>query len=43
MTTATVAAATTWTIDPSHSEVGFAVRHLMISTVRGPGHRRRDY
>lgn len=36
MTTATVTApATTWTIDPSHSEVGFAVKHLMISTVRG--------
>jgi polyisoprenoid-binding protein YceI len=26
---------TTWQIDPSHTEVGFAVRHLMISTVRG--------
>jgi polyisoprenoid-binding protein YceI len=26
---------TTWQIDPSHAEVGFAVRHLMISTVRG--------
>lgn len=25
----------TWTLDPSHSEVGFSVRHLMISTVRG--------
>jgi polyisoprenoid-binding protein YceI len=25
----------TWTIDPSHASVGFAVRHLMISTVRG--------
>lgn len=25
----------TWTIDPSHATVGFAVRHLMISTVRG--------
>lgn len=25
----------TWTIDPTHTEVGFAVRHLMISTVRG--------
>ena len=24
-----------WTIDPSHSEVTFSVRHLMISTVRG--------
>src|SRR5689334_9568422 len=26
---------TNWTLDPSHTEVGFAVRHLMISTVRG--------
>jgi polyisoprenoid-binding protein YceI len=26
---------TTWTIDPSHSTVGFAVKHMMISTVRG--------
>lgn len=26
---------TTWTIDSAHAEVGFAVRHLMISTVRG--------
>jgi polyisoprenoid-binding protein YceI len=25
----------TWTIDPSHSEVGFSVRHLLISKVRG--------
>ena len=24
-----------WTIDPAHSNVEFAVRHLMISTVRG--------
>ena len=24
-----------WTLDPSHSEVGFSVRHMMISTVRG--------
>jgi len=28
-------ARTTWTIDPVHSQVEFAVRHLMISTVRG--------
>jgi polyisoprenoid-binding protein YceI len=27
--------ATTWTVDASHAEVGFSVRHLMISTVRG--------
>jgi polyisoprenoid-binding protein YceI len=26
---------TVWTLDPTHAEVGFAVRHLMISTVRG--------
>ncbi len=26
---------TTWQIDPAHSHVEFAVRHLMISTVRG--------
>jgi polyisoprenoid-binding protein YceI len=25
----------TWSIDPVHSEVGFAARHLMISKVRG--------
>ena len=25
----------TWTVDASHAEVGFSVRHLMISTVRG--------
>lgn len=25
----------TWTIDPSHSTVGFSVRHLMVSKVRG--------
>ena len=26
---------TTWAIDPTHAEFGFAVRHLMLSTVRG--------
>lgn len=26
---------TTWTVDPMHAELGFGVRHLMISTVRG--------
>ena len=25
----------TWAIDPSHSEVGFSVRHMMVSKVRG--------
>ncbi|HXW45826.1 MAG TPA: YceI family protein [Streptosporangiaceae bacterium] len=27
--------AATWTIDPIHSEVGFSVRHMMVSKVRG--------
>ena len=27
--------ATTWTIDPAHSDVEFAVKHLMIFMVRG--------
>jgi polyisoprenoid-binding protein YceI len=26
---------TTWTIDPAHSQIEFAVRHMMITTVRG--------
>ncbi|MGI8711428.1 MAG: YceI family protein [Acidimicrobiales bacterium] len=34
MTTPDIAAGT-WTIDPTHSEVGFTVRHLMVSKVRG--------
>jgi polyisoprenoid-binding protein YceI len=25
----------TWELDPAHSHVEFAVRHLMISTVKG--------
>ena len=25
----------TWKIDPTHSEVGFSIRHLMISKVKG--------
>ncbi|MET9202390.1 YceI family protein [Gordonia sp. NPDC003585] len=38
MTAATVTApiaAGTWTIDPVHSTVGFSVKHLMVSKVRG--------
>ena len=38
MTTATVTAPIqpgTWTIDPVHSTVGFWVKHLMVSKVRG--------
>ena len=30
-----LASATTWNIDPEHSNVGFKVRHLMISNVKG--------
>src|SRR5262245_23955149 len=29
------AATTTWQIDPAHTAAQFAVKHLMISTVRG--------
>lgn len=36
MATAAVSIPTgTWTIDPSHSVVGFAVKHMGIATVRG--------
>ena len=40
MTTTTTTALTglsagTWTIDPTHSEVGFVARHLMVTKVRG--------
>ena len=38
MTTAatpTTGTTTTWSIDPTHSNVEFAVKHLMISTVKG--------
>lgn len=34
-TTTTLPAPGTWAIDPSHSEVGFTVRHLGISKTRG--------
>ncbi|HEX5773832.1 MAG TPA: YceI family protein [Geomobilimonas sp.] len=27
--------ASTWTIDPDHSNIGFKVKHLMVSNVRG--------
>lgn len=30
-----LAAPTAWSVDPSHSQVGFGVRHLVVSTVRG--------
>ena len=31
----TTANRTTWTVDSTHAEVAFAVKHLMIATVRG--------
>jgi polyisoprenoid-binding protein YceI len=34
-TTTTAAPSTRWTLDPGHSAVGFSVRHLMITNVRG--------
>lgn len=33
--TSTVVPTGTWTIDPAHSKVGFAVKHMGIATVRG--------
>jgi polyisoprenoid-binding protein YceI len=33
--TSAAPALTTWNIDPAHSNVEFAVRHLMITTVKG--------
>ncbi len=33
--TDTATRTTTWTIDPNHSTVGFAVKHMMFATVRG--------
>jgi polyisoprenoid-binding protein YceI len=35
VSTATTPALTTWSIDPAHSHVEFAVKHMMISTVKG--------
>jgi len=35
MSTLTLPAPGTWTIDASHSEVGFSARHLMAARVRG--------
>ena len=35
ITTATALPTGTWTVDPAHSKVGFAVKHMGIATVRG--------
>ena len=34
-TTATAIPTGTWTVDPAHSQVGFAVKHMGIANVRG--------
>ena len=34
-TTSTTTGTTTYVIDAAHSQVGFAVKHMMFSTVRG--------
>jgi len=34
-TTAETTTATTWQIDPAHTEVGFVVKHMMFAKVRG--------
>jgi polyisoprenoid-binding protein YceI len=34
ITTSTIPAGTTWTADPVHSQVGFAVKHMVVSTFR---------
>jgi polyisoprenoid-binding protein YceI len=31
----TAAQASTWEIDPAHTSIGFRVKHMMVSTVRG--------
>ena len=35
MSTVTAPTQTTWAIDPTHTNVEFSVRHLMIATVKG--------
>lgn len=36
-----VSLAATWTIDPEHSNIGFKVRHLMVSNVKGSFEKHR--
>ncbi len=33
--TTPITGTTTWKLDPMHSQIGFSVKHLMITTVRG--------
>lgn len=35
LATSALAQSATWNLDPAHSTIGFGVRHMMVSTVRG--------
>ncbi len=35
MSTSTIPATNLWSIDPAHSHVEFAVRHMMVATAKG--------
>jgi len=35
LTLPALASAATWTIDPDHTSIGFKIRHLMVSNVKG--------
>lgn len=35
MQTTTTSAKTKWVVDPTHSSIGFSVKHMMMTTVRG--------
>jgi polyisoprenoid-binding protein YceI len=35
LATSAFAQSATWNLDPAHSTIGFGVRHMMVSTVRG--------
>ena len=39
MQTNATTALTTYNLDPSHSEIGFAVKHLMVTNVKGSFHK----
>jgi len=39
MQTKATTALTTYNLDPSHSEIGFAVKHLMVTNVKGSFHK----
>ena len=35
MSTVTALPAGTWSLDPTHTHIGFTVRHMMVAKVRG--------